>query len=167
NSDYKTTLGIGIKLFCTPGTKILGMPADSTFDFILQNSDVFFVDTAADMCAFTKAGVVDGDYAPYLVAHPETANILDEMAKPVVSVLTTAYWSGVPFAFGAGQQVKYKLESTLEPVPLGDVPTDPGYLAADLERRLKVGTAAFRFCVQFRTNLETMPLDKATVRWSE
>jgi hypothetical protein len=70
--------------------------SDTTFDFILQNFDVFFVDTAADMCAFTKAGVVDGNYDPYLAAHPDTAKILNEMAKPVASTLGTAYWSCVP-----------------------------------------------------------------------
>jgi hypothetical protein len=165
-SDYKTTLGIGIKLFGTPGPKIFGEPGDTTFDFILQNSDIFFVDTAADMCAFTKAGVVDGDYGPYLAAHPDTARILDEMAKPVASVLATAYWSGIPFAFGPSRYVKYRLEPALRlPAPSAD-PTDPDYLAADLERRLKHGSAAFQFHIQFQAS-SAMPLDKATVRWSE
>jgi hypothetical protein len=59
-SDFKTTVGIAIKLFDAPTPKIFGDPHDKTFDFILQNFDVFFVDTARDMCAFTKAGVVDG-----------------------------------------------------------------------------------------------------------
>jgi|HubBroStandDraft_6_1064221.scaffolds.fasta_scaffold05514_3 hypothetical protein len=164
--DYKTTLGLGIKLFGVSGPKIFGAPSDTTFDFILQNSDIFFVDTAADMCAFTKAGVVDGDYAPYLAAHPDTKRILDEMAKSVRSVLASPYWSGVPFAFGVERYVKYKLEPTLEAMPDGDVPTDPGYLGADLERRLKAGAAAFRFYVQFRVD-PAMPLDQATVRWLE
>jgi hypothetical protein len=104
-NDYKTTVGIGIKLFHTPIPKVFGDPGDPTFDFILQNFDVFFVDTAADMCAFTKAGVVDGDYGPYLTAHPVTARLLDEMAKPINSVLATDYWSCVPFAFGPGRYV--------------------------------------------------------------
>jgi hypothetical protein len=53
-NDFKTTVGIGIKLFETPTPKIFGKPGDTTFDFILQNFDVFFVDTAADMCEFTN-----------------------------------------------------------------------------------------------------------------
>jgi hypothetical protein len=165
-SDYKTTLGIGIKLFGTPSPKIFDAAQDTTFDFILQNSDIFFVDTAADMCAFTKAGVVDGDYGLYLVAHPDTARILDDMAKPVASVLATSYWSGIPFSFGPKRYVKYKLEPMLELNLPSDVPTDPDYLAADLEHRLKNGTATFRFHVQFQAN-SAMPLDKATVRWPE
>lgn len=166
-TDFKTTLGIGIKLFNAPVPKIFGGPQDTTFDFILQNFDVFFVDTAADMCAFTKAGVVDGDYGPYLAAHPATAKLLDEMAKPVASVLATPYWSCVPFAFGSNRFVKYKLDPAVDADPLTTPPSDPTYLAVDLRQRLKAGEARFRFSVQFSTNQETMPLDKATVRWDE
>ena len=62
--DYKTTCGIGLKLFDTPTPKIFGLPDETTFDFIMQNHAVFFVDTATDMCEFTRAGVVEGDYDP-------------------------------------------------------------------------------------------------------
>ncbi|MGH6918229.1 MAG: LodA/GoxA family CTQ-dependent oxidase, partial [Geminicoccaceae bacterium] len=167
STDFKTTLGIAVKLFQTPVPKIFGAPQDTTFDLVLQNFDVFFVDTAADMCAFTKAGVVDGDYDPYLAAHPETARLLDEMAKPVASLLASAYWSCVPFAFGADRFVKYKLEPTIDADPITGLPADPTYLAADLEARLKAGEARFRFMVQFSTDPVTMPLDQATVRWEE
>src|SRR5690606_30556479 len=40
-SDYKTTIGIALKLFDTPTPKIFGPPNDMTFDFIMQNMDVF------------------------------------------------------------------------------------------------------------------------------
>lgn len=166
-SDFKTTLGVAVKLFDVPGAKIFGNPQDTTFDLILQNFDVFFVDTAADMCAFTKAGVVDGDYGPYLAAHPETAKLLDEMAKPVASTLATAYWSCLPFGFGAKRFVKYKLDSAIDAEALAAAPSDPTYLAADLRQRLKAGEARFRFSIQFSSDPKTMPLDKATVRWDE
>jgi hypothetical protein len=166
-NDYKSTLGIGIKLFDAPVPKIFGPPSDTTFDFILQNFDVFFVNTAFDMCEFTKAGVVDGDYDTYLKAHPKTAQLLDEMARPVGSVLATPYYSGLPFAFGPGRYVKYKLEPTIVVPPPLTSPSDPTYLAADLAHRLLQGDVHFRFMVQFRTNPATMPLDEATVRWSE
>jgi hypothetical protein len=164
NPDLKTTCGIGIKLFDVPGKKLIG--DGDTQDFILQNFDVFFVDTAKDMCEFTKAGVVDGNYDPYLRAHPVTKKILDEMQKVELSVLTTTYWSVLPYAFGQGRFVKYKLEP--EQQPDGEPPTDDAnYLASDLARRLLRGEARFKFMVQLRTNPKTMPLDKATVRWSE
>ena len=147
--------------------KIFGAPQDTTFDLILQNFDVFFVDTAADMCAFTKAGVIDGDYDSYLKDHPETAKLLDQMAKPVASTLGIAYWSGVPFAFGPKRFVKYKLEPAAAIDPIDTAPTDPTYLAADLRARLAAGEARFRFCVQFQTDPAIMLLDRAMVRWDE
>ncbi|WP_375414198.1 LodA/GoxA family CTQ-dependent oxidase [uncultured Bradyrhizobium sp.] len=165
-SDFKTTVGVGIKLFGVPGPKIFGRPDDTTADFILQNFDVFFVDTAKDMCAFTRAGVVEHDYDSYLKAHPETNDLLNEMSHPVASALGIDYWSCVPFAFGP-RFVKYKLEPEIRIDPPIEAPADPTYLAADLERRLKTGEIRFRFMVQFGDGSADFPLDKASVRWDE
>jgi hypothetical protein len=167
--DLGTTCGMAIKLFGVPGPKLLTPDEDATtHDFLLQNHDVFFVDTARDMCEFTEAGVIHGDYGPYLAAHPVTASILSAMRKLVPSVLETTYWSCLPYAFGPDRHVKYKVV----PGPSGDpVPglstDDPDYLHRDLRERLLEGDATFRFMVQLRTDPERMPLDAATVRWSE
>lgn len=73
----------------SPGPKLLeDEHGADTQDLLLQNHDVFFVDTARDMCEFTRAGVVDGDYEPYPRDHPITRRILDEMAEAEESVLT-------------------------------------------------------------------------------
>jgi L-Lysine epsilon oxidase N-terminal/L-lysine epsilon oxidase C-terminal domain len=159
--DLTTTVGIALKLFGVPGPKLIG--DGDTADFILQNSDVFFVDTAKDMCEFTYAGVVQGDYQPYLDAHPTTDSILKQMARVEGSVLTTTYWSGLPFRFGADQYVKYKLEPETAPANIPDDATD--YLATDLANRLRAREYRFRFMAQFRRG--DMPLDAATVAWSE
>jgi hypothetical protein len=160
--DLKTTLGIGIKLFGITGEKLLG--DGDTQDFILQNFDVFFVDTAKDFCEFTKAGVVDGNYQLYLDAHPKTKLILDEMQKIESSVLGATYWSVLPYAFGTRRFVKYKMEPET-PIDIAPPTSDPNYLASDLARRLRAGEARFKFMLQIGT--ESMPLDQATVRWSE
>lgn len=169
--DLKTTLGLGIKLFGVPGPKLLeGDNEATTQDLLLQNHDVFFVDTAQDMCEFTKAGVVDGSYEPYLRDHPVTREILDAMAKFEESTLTATYWGVLPYAFGSERFVKYKLvPAGCEPGDPAAVPADedPTYLSADLRHRLAAGTAAFDLMLQFRTDPERMPLDKATVRWEE
>lgn len=163
NPDLKATCGVGVKVFGVSGAKLLG--DGDTQDFLLQNSDVFFVNTAVDMCEFTEAGVVGGNYEPYLRQHPVTARILEEMAKVVDSVLTISYWSGLPYAFGPARFVKYKIEpEKLDSTP---PPDNPDYLEADLARRLLKGETRFRFLVQFRTDIERMPLDQATVRWEE
>jgi hypothetical protein len=112
-------------------------------------TQISFFDNASEMCAFTRAGVIGGDYQPYLDAHPETSRILNEMAKVVDSVLTTSYWSGLPYSFGTDTHVKYKLEPEMsESFHPGD---KPDYLALDLANRLRKGEARFRFMVQFQT----------------
>ena len=69
--DAKTTCGIGIKLFNVPGRKILPPNNNpTTHDFVLQNHEVFFADTARAMCEFTYAGVVLGITTAIFLARP-------------------------------------------------------------------------------------------------
>jgi hypothetical protein len=103
--DLKGTAGVGIKLFGVAGAKLLEPDQDATtHDFLLQNHDVFFVDTAKDMCEFTCLSL-NGRFDEYVQAHPITGQILDEMEKVVGSALGTAYWSGLPSRFGVGRYV--------------------------------------------------------------
>ena len=167
--DLKSTVGIGIKLFDVAGDKMLPPQVQApTLDILLQNMDVFFVNDAHDMCAFTRASLTGAAAADaWLKAHPETQRILDAMQKVVPSVLETDLWSVIPFRFGDQRYCKYKLEPEL--VPPGPAPDydDPDYLRIDLEQRLNNGEARFRFMVQLQTDPATMPLDKAMVPWSE
>lgn len=167
SGDWKTTSGIGIKLFGVPGPKLFGQPGETTMDFTMQNFDVFFVDTATEMCAFTQAGVIEGDYDSYLDKHPRTKEVLAEMAMPIPSTLAIDYWSVLPYAYGKDQFCKFKLEPTVEADPLTCEPNDPYYLAVDLAKRLAKGEVRFKFCVQLRTDPDREPLDRATVRWEE
>lgn len=166
--DLMGTIGIAIKVFGVEGRKLLSPDKDaSTHDFILQNSDVFFVDTARDMCEFTCESL-NGRGNEYLKQHPTTDRILKEMEKKVESVLTTPFWSGLPSNYGAGCFVKYKLEPVKVPAATKEPNfDDPAYLRSDLQARMRQGDAVFRFMVQFQTNEVDMPLDRATVRWSE
>ena len=166
--DYKTTVGIGIKVFEVPGEKIL--PPDEqapTMDLLLQNIDVFFVDNAQDMCEFTKAGFT-GESDQWLADHPRTDEILQEMAKEVPSVLETDLWSVIPFHFGESNFAKYKLVP--EDVPAAVSRPDYDYLSylhTDLVQRLQSGEAWLKLFVQLQTNEADMPTDQATVSWSE
>lgn len=164
--DLNTTIGIGIKLFGVPGPKLFG--SGDTADFILQNYDVFFVPDAKAMCEFTTAGVVEGDYDPYLATHPETKRILDEMAHPEASCLTARYWAILPFALGkdaAGRERYVKYQLVPEGQPAGQPFDQNDYLALDLQSRLRNGDAHFRLMIQERTDPGRMPLDDAMVRW--
>jgi hypothetical protein len=167
-ADAGTTLGIAIKLVGVPGPKLLpGEEGAATQDFLLQFVDRFFVPTAAEMCKFTYAGVVEHDYPSYIDSHPVTAEVLQEMAKNVPDVLGTPYWSCLPYSLGPDAYVKYKVTAD-DPPPREDVPqNDPDYLRARLRARLLAGDVRLGFYVQLRTDPDTMPLDDATVAWSE
>ncbi|RFS26934.1 hypothetical protein DVR12_03875 [Chitinophaga silvatica] len=166
--DLKSTIGIGIKLFGVTGEKLMESEPDAlTADFILQNHDVFFVNTARDMCEFTYAGVVLRDYDSYLKDHEETAQILDEMQKRESSVATAVYGSCLPYAFGGDDYVKYKLVPINVP-PAPPIPdNNPGYLRDELKQRLLKEEVHMGFYLQFRTDEDEMPLDEAMVRWPE
>ena len=167
--DVRNTVGVAMKLFDVPGEKLLHTDA-STCDFLMQNHDVFFVDTAREMCEFTYAGLLGEGYPAYLAKHPKTDRILKDMEKVVPSVLRATYWGLLPHALGDTSFVKYKLA----PAPGSqdfDLHLDPEMLAnclyVDLRTRLLRAPAEFRFYVQVRTDDEAMPLDRATVRWDE
>lgn len=169
-SDYKGTCGVGIKLFGVEGEKVMEPDQDATTaDFLFQNFPVFFVDTAQDMCEATRAALQgSAANAAYLAAHPVTAQIQTAMEVVVPSVLESDYWSVIPFRFGEGRFVKYMLVPEVVPPREGEPDyDDPFYLRADLHERMGRGETRFRFMVQLRTDDAQMPLDRATVRWSE
>ena len=167
--DGGSTIGVAIKLFDVPGPKALSPDQDApTADLLFQNSNVFFVDDAAEMCAFTKASLSGQDAAKrWLADHPVTRRILQAMRQVVPTALASPFWSVIPFHFGRDRYCKYKLEP--EVVPPGPAPdyADPDYLGADLRVRLRGGASRFRLLVQLQTDPESMPLDRATVAWDE
>jgi hypothetical protein len=167
--DRGTTLGLALKLVGVPGAKLLPREENAeTQDFLLQFVDRFFVPNAPEMCKFTYAGVVRHDYDSYIDSHPVTAAVLKEMAKVVPDVFATAYWSGLPYAFGPKLFVKYKVTVDGPGGVELDVPADdPNSLRTRLRARLLAGDVRLGFHVQRRTNPDTMPLDDATVAWSE
>lgn len=165
NPDQGTTVGLAFKVIGVPGAKLLH-PDASTCDFLLQNHDVFFVDTAQDMCEFTRAGVVGGDYEPYLEAHPLTRQILKDMGKPVTSSLDQTYWGILPHRLGQDQHVKYKLTPSAS-VSAAGAGAGPNYLYADLKARLAQSEARFEVFIQVGRDENSTPLDRATVRWEE
>jgi hypothetical protein len=168
--DLGGTCGVGIKLFGVGGEKVMEPDQDATtHDFTFQNFPVFFSDTAKDMCEFTRA-ILQGKAAmdEYLAAHPVTAQIQEEMKVVVPTVLGSDYWSVIPFHFGRRRHAKYKLEPETVPPREGEPDYgDPFYLREDLHKRMCNGEARFRFMLQLRTDDAQMPLDRATVRWSE
>lgn len=165
-TGFRSTVGVGLKLWDIAGGTVLDGPDGRTADFIFQNHPVFFVDNALEMCRFIRAGVVESDYNLYLADHPQTSAILADMAKPLASVLASDYWTILPAALG-NRYAKLRLSPTLDLPPPGQPPADRDYLARDLADRLAAAPARFVMSVQLQTDPAAMPLDRAMVRWDE
>lgn len=160
------TIGAAIKLFgVTPPTLADIDPAAPTADLILQNHDVFFVDSGYDMCVFTDLALKDR-INDWFRDHPETRRILADMAKREESVLAATYWSVLPYACGSGRAVKYRLR----PLQAGrsQAPVaDRDRLTTDFAARLGAAPAAFLFEIQSPAAGKNLPIDQGTYRWSE
>lgn len=160
------TIGIAIKLFGVTPPTLAPIDLDApTADIILQNHDVFFVDTGSDMCTFTDLALKGRDDEWY-ATHPRTKEILAEMKKREESVLTTVLWSVLPYACGDIPAVKYRLlpRST---GPSLSPDSDPNRLRSDLKQRLLSAGATFDFALQIPRVGVSLPIDQATIRWEE
>lgn len=160
------TIGIGVKLFGVAEKTLAAIdPEAPTADLLLQNHDVFFVDTGKDMCVFTDLAIHGRDKEWY-ADHPETDRILKQMMKHQESLLTTTFWSGLPYACGAGTAIKYRLVPTSSGIARAP-DTDPNRLRSDLKARLAEAPAAFTLEVQRPRDGVRLDIDQATVPWSE
>lgn len=160
------TVGIGLKLFgVKPPTLAASDQQAPTADLLLQNYDIFFVDTGPDMCTFTDLSLQNRE-SEWYARHPETKTILAEMQKREESVLTATYWSVLPYACGPEQAVKYRL-SSLASGPSLAPDSDPNRLRTDLGKRLSTDKSSFVFSIQLPLPGVTLPVDRATVRWNE
>ncbi|MCB1813966.1 MAG: catalase, partial [Candidatus Competibacteraceae bacterium] len=174
--DWKSTIGIGIKMFDIPGQKVVSDDDANVADLLLQNVPFFFVDTARDMCAFTKASFEGWADEWVQENSPQTNILLDEMAKPIRSVFDTSLWSVVPFKLGDNHYCKYIVRPGTSTFADEVNTDDPDFLRKDLIARMAAGEASLDIFIQKRPDVaeygeayldEHFPLDRATVVWDE
>jgi hypothetical protein len=162
--------GLGIRLLGVPGPQ--GHEGPVTHEFKLFNHDVYFVDDARALAEFTAASL-GGRAKEYLERHPTAARILREISQPEDSVLSARYSSMVPCAFGH-RYVKYTVRPSRGSTRLAVLPFDRAGSEGgsedawkELRWRLKEEGAKLDFFLQFQTDPERTPLERATVRWEE
>ncbi len=174
--DWKSTIGIGIKVFDIPGEKVVSDDGANVADLILQNVPFFFVNNASDFCNFTKASLEGWGDQWIQENSPETNQLLDEMAKPIRSVFGTSLWSVVPFQLGKDNYCKYIVRPGTSTFVDEPNTVDPDFLGKDLAARMAAGDATLEVYIQPRPSLkkysqayldEHFPLDRATVTWDE
>ncbi len=163
--------GMSFKLVGVSGTKILeGEESAVTQDFVMQNYPVFFTNNAKDFLDFIFASLSRNPNAikVYNQQHPETAPILDAIDKQVLAdPLDGTYWTPTPYRLGR-HAIKYMVKPCTPPPPPTSKPmTHPDFLRRNLAEHIQRANGCFDFFVQLHTNNAEMPLDRATVPWSE
>jgi hypothetical protein len=164
--------GMAIKLVDVPGPKLLDEQPLAQ-DFVLASAPRFFIRTVPDYVEFTRCAVgkptISGlafffGWNPLRWRWYEFSALLSTLRK-AVDLLAMRYWSQTPYRLGP-HVVKYSAIPTSPNPPLG-ASASPDYLRENLAARLRAGEATFDFAVQRRTHPPSMPIDDATVVWSE
>ena len=165
NKDFR---GMAIKLMGVDGAKILEDELDETTqDFLLINANMFLTRDAREFDLFVKA--MTGSLwakACFFLPRPSLIWKLLTLMSPCANPLQVRYWSTTPFLFG-NAAVKY---SAIPHVAVADtVPVNPDadFLRQAMVRQLGLGAAVFDFAVQLQTDADAMPIEDASVAWSE
>jgi len=161
--------GMAVKVMGVAGPKLLEDEAGaSTQDFLLMNSNVFFVKDASGYVSFQKA-LNGGAFAlaGWFVTHAfnEGATLLRIQGQKVTNPLNVRYFSPVPNQLGS-QQMKVSATPCAGATFQG-TSTGPDLLRENLQATLSQQGACFDFAVQLRTDAAKMPIEDATVAWSE
>lgn len=169
----KNTIGLAIKLL---GANSGGDQPSQ--DFLLQNHPAFFTDNSKELEALFKGTLkqenpareaqvqenldaMDRDVDTYLDGNPWV------MQKPVPSILSSKYWSAVPYKFGPQKFAKYFLEPRLR-LDGTSSSTDPNYLKKDLAARLGSATThCFDLYIQVTDDNDETPVELASKVWDE
>lgn len=182
--------GMAIKLMDVPGDKLLVAERhEQTQDFVMINHHTFFV---RDVPEYVEAfrGQVEGSPFDYFIGfnpfvwHLRELRIALQMTlKHVPSPLSTTYHSMLPYRLGAKHAIKYSAQACDPKIADRCAPLDPAmptkltahYLREALVDALEPGRAVdpdraaarFLFRVQLQKPERNMPIEDASITWSE
>lgn len=161
----KDVRGMSIKVRGVRGDNLT--PSADVQDFVLNSHPVMMVPGPRDFLELLRAVEAGGwRRARYFLTHPRAARIAFASRQHPSSHFEIPYWSTTPYLFGEGRAVKYIVRPVSRALPRQPTVTDT-YLHDELRARLAREDVAFDFCVQFQTDARTMPIEDASVEWSE
>jgi catalase len=168
--------GFALKVMGVPGEKLLPAEKDAaTQDFVMINNPVFFIRTLPDYEAFMVSMARGSRYGWFFDGfspkpwrwHVRELYLAGRTLKaPPASLLQTRYHSLSAYRLGPSQFVKYSAR------PCGQHPTPRGDKSANrlrdaLVAELAQGEGCFDLLVQLQVAGRNMPVEDATVPWSE
>jgi catalase len=164
--------GMAVKVLGVKGTPALAGTDREEQDFILIDSEAFFVPDVRMMLELMTARVTSESakdpkvMADFVQANQRIGAALGAARKQIASPLTTQYWSTVPYKLGSGA-VKYTVVPS-NGNKSGDIPaTSRDYLRAALASQLGTGDtgAQFALCIIPQVDPADDPVENPMVPW--
>lgn len=158
--------GMSIKVLDVDGANLT--PGAATQDFILNSHPVMMVGTTKEFLELLQAVEAGGlRRVLYFLSHPRAARAALAARQQPTSHLDIPYWSTTPYLFGANRAVKYVVRPrSARTATLPSRLTDT-YLRDAMAAHLAESDAAFDFMIQFQADSLKMPIEDASLEWSE
>ena len=161
----KDVRGMSIKIRSVQG-ETLTRGVDEQ-DFILNSHPVMMAPGPREFLELMRSVEAGGwRQVRYFLTHPRAARIALASRQQPSSHVDIPYWSTTPYLFGEGRAVKYIVRPVSHAHPRRPSLTET-YLHDELRLRLSMEDVALDFFVQFQTDARTMPIEDASVEWSE
>ncbi|MUG94583.1 hypothetical protein F7734_20265 [Scytonema sp. UIC 10036] len=167
--DDNGILSIGVKLMGVEGEKLID-DEKMTQDFTGISAPTFTTPNIVENLKLQQQ--VYNDTPAWYFLNPFDSHLLDAImqalyAKAHTSPLEVTYFSCVPYLYGEGKAIKYSIKPcTAEKT---EIPKNPSYdyLREAMVKVLDKQEVCFDFMVQFQTDAYKMPIENASVIWSE
>ena len=182
-----TPRGLAMKVIGVEGERLAGSEGATTQDFLLVNGPAFLAPTAAKFLGSLKLLAATTDRAPRLkrafsallrgtekvveAFGGESGTLKGLGGHPETNPLGETYFSQVPFLYGLHiakwqiAPVSTELEALKD--ALVDLDDKPDGLREALNQHFATLGGEWELRVQFCTDLKAMPMEDATVAWSE
>ncbi len=163
--------GMAIKLLEVPGDKLLtdSGPAHS-HDLLLVSHPVFLF---PDVRTYAEGFIaIANDHALRFFFNPFDSHIrafliVRKMLVQHTDLLAIRWFSMVPYRFGDGRAVKYSARPCRQRARRSLDTDDENFLATRLAADLETAPACFEFALQLQRDARSMPIEDASVEWSE
>ena len=169
----KDAHGMAIKLLEVEGEKVLEQEKhETTQDFVMANSRVFFVRNTSDYVVFVSAFAKNKllsfffGWNPFKWRLHELKNMLSATQQSVYNPLQIQYWSQTPYKLG-DNAIKFSAKpqfSKTDPMPTSQ---NPDFLQEAIAKQLSTEAISFDFMVQVQTDPVKMPVEDSTILWDE
>lgn len=187
DDKVSTPRGLGLKVVGVPGERVTGSERDTTQDFVLVNGPAFLAPSAKKFLGSLKPLAATTDKVPNLkrafsavlrgtekvieAVGGESGKIKAMGGHPETNPLGETYFSQAPILYGPYMAKVSLAPVSLELTALTDAPVDlsgtqDGLRKAIMEHFATQG-GEWALRVQLCTNLDTMPIEDASVEWPE